>query len=208
MIVNVELGACHVTFAVCAAGCVMSGISAMISDSLRSFFMCSDGVCPAGIFTSHMKHSFDAVFIATTILSATFGYDALAALLRCLNVVIHAEQSTTGRLIMYLTHVSNVVLGSFCLAACYSNSFVFDSTYSTLKGADINKLKLLVLALFILSVGSALFQHALHVARARERAVRKAATLGNMTTFVKHLRRASIGSGAGYSMRNAEDANE
>ena len=88
---------------------------------------------------------------------------------------------------MYMTHVSNVVLGSFMLAACYTNSFVFDSTYTSLKGSEINKIKLYILALFILSIGSAIFQHMLSVVRAHERAVKKASTLGDMSTFLRQM---------------------
>jgi hypothetical protein len=109
--------------------------------------------------------------------------------MRCLNIVLSFESSHFGRLVMYMTHVSNVVLGAFILAACYTNSFVFDSTYTSLQGSEINKIKLYVLALFILSVGSALFQHMLSVTRAHERAVKKASALGGMESFLRQMHR-------------------
>lgn len=185
MILN--FGGCHITLALCAGGCVLSTLTALASDKLQNYYVCANGQCPAGIFTDHMKHSFQSIFIASTILAATFGYDALASLLRCLNIVLSFEASHFGRLVMYMTHVSNVVLGSFMLAACYTNSFVFDSTYTSLKGSEINKIKLYILALFILSIGSAIFQHMLSVVRAHERAVKKASTLGDMSTFLRQM---------------------
>jgi hypothetical protein len=182
-----EIRSWHITLALCGAGCVLSTLTAVASSSLREFFVCSDGVCPAGIFTDHMRHSFEAVFIASTILSATFGYDALAALLRCFSIVLSFETSHFGRLLMYLTHVSNVVLGSFMIAACWTNSFVFDSTYATIKGGDINNIKLYALALFILSIGSALFQHMLSITHTHERAIKKASQLGDMSALLRSM---------------------
>jgi roadblock/LC7 domain-containing protein len=189
MMVNVDFGGCHITLALCAGGCVLSTLTAIASDKLQKYFVCANGQCPAGVFTDHMRHSFESIFIASTILAATFGYDALASLLRCLNIVLSFEASHFGRLVMYSTHVSNVVLGSFMLAACYTNSFVFDSTYTSLKGSEINKIKLYILALFILAIGSALFQHMLSVVRAHERAVKKASTLGDMSSFLRQMHR-------------------
>jgi hypothetical protein len=187
MILN--FGGCHITLALCAGGCVLSALTSVASNKLQNYYVCANGQCPAGIFTDHMKHSFQSIFIASTILAATFGYDALASLLRCLNIVLSFEASHFGRLVMYMTHVSNVVLGSFMLAACYTNSFVFDSTYTSLKGSEINKIKLYILALFILSIGSAIFQHMLSVVRAHERAVKKASTLGDMSTLLRQMHR-------------------
>lgn len=183
------LGGCHITLALCGAGCVLSTLTAIASSKLHNYYVCANGQCPAGIFTDHMAHSFQSIFIASTILAATFGYDALASLLRCLNIVLSFEATHFGRLVMYSSHVSNVVLGSFMLAACYTNSFVFDSTYTSLKGSEINKIKLYILALFILSIGSALFQHMLSIVRAHERAVKKASTLGDMSTFLRQMHR-------------------
>jgi|688.fasta_scaffold01415_20 hypothetical protein len=186
-----EIRPCYITLLLCGAGCVLSTLTALGADKLQKYFVCANGQCPAGIFTDHMKHSFESIFIASIILAATFGYDALAALLHCFKLVMPFEASHFARLVMYMTHVSNVVLGSFMLAACYTNSFVFDSTYTSLKGDEINKIKLYILALFILSLGSALFQHMLNVIRAHERAVKKASVLGDMSSFMRQMHRSN-----------------
>ena len=156
----------HVTFALCAGGCVLSALSAKKNDDLQKFFVCSNGICPAGIFTDHMRHSFNAIFIASIVLAVTFGYDALAALIRTLGYTLAFNKTFFGKLVMFLTHLSNVALGGFMLAACYANSFVFDSTYTTIQGSNINTVKLCSLAIFVLALGSALYHYALHATRA------------------------------------------
>jgi hypothetical protein len=186
---KMNIGGSHFTFALCSTGCVLSALTAAQADSLQKFFVCSNGVCPAGVFTDHMRHSFNAVFIASVTLASTFGYDSLASLIRCLNISLAVEKTQLAHLLMFLTHVANVAMGSFILAACYSNSFVFDSSYTTIKGNQITKIKLFTLAIFVIAIGSALFQHMLRINRAHAHATRKASVLGDMSTLMRTMHR-------------------
>ena len=183
MALTLSLNAYHVTLALCGAGCVLSALNAKRSDDLQKFFVCSNGTCVAGIFTDHMRHSFTSIFIAAVIQSATFGYDASAALLRAGGLTLAIEHTAFGKLLMFTTHVSNLVLGGFTLAACFSNSFVFDSSLNTLRGNDIKMVKLYSLAIFVISVGSVLFHHMVHVNRGHHRARARAA--GGYTRLVE-----------------------
>ena len=165
MALTLSLNAYHVTLALCGAGCVLSALNAKKSDDLQKFFVCSNGTCVAGIFTDHISHSFNSIFVAAVIQSITFGYDATAALIRAAGYTLSIEHTAFGKLVMFTTHVANLVLGGFALAACFSNSFVFDSSINTLRGSDIKLVKLYSLAIFVLALGSVLFHHMVHVTR-------------------------------------------
>lgn len=159
------LKAYHITLVLCSTGCVLSSLAAQKSNNLQNYYVCSNGVCPSGVFTDYMQNTFNVIFIATLLLAVTFGYDAAASLVRTAGYSLAFEKTMFAKLLMFATHLANVVLSSIVLGACNSNKLVFNSSYTSAQGSAINLVKLYGIAIFVIGVGSSLFHHAVHVSR-------------------------------------------